>query len=257
MTSVEQRLRAANPVLDPETAMDEPTYAAMRERLRPKVIRRGWRHDVLGPRQRWQLTALCVLLALAVGAGSLWGRARPDNLIAAESPTVRIARAYVDARNDRDATAALALLSPEATVVEFPVIRGVAELPAAFEYLDLVDERVTVVACDPSQDAPEVVVCSYEMTNRLVEQTVTASIPGELRVTVDNGRIIGIENAIDSEIYESAVIRPWFEWLGTRYDTGEASLYRWVFQLGRIVPTPRSDALAEIGNALDDYTRAS
>lgn len=234
--------------------MDQATYLAVLERVRPKDSSRRWDDIRWGGRQTWQLAGACVLLTLALGTGFLLTRrAQPTTLVAAARPQIDVAYTYIDARNERNADLALSLFAPNAMVGEYPIVREAAELPAAFEYLELVDEQFSNFACDVILEEPEVVVCLYEMSNRLIERVGLESISGNLRFTVDDERIVSMENTID-DAYESTVLVRWFNWLETEFEDGIRSSYRWAVQLDRIVPTPRLDDLAPLVDALDRYT---
>lgn len=254
MTSFEQQLRAANPVPDPANAMDRATYLSVLERVRPADSEPTWQRHWWRHRQTWQFAGASLLLTLALGVGYLWGQSQQPVVVAGDPPAVPVARAYIDARNERDADAALALLAEGAIIVEYPVVRDVAELPALFEYLDLVDEEFTIVACDPATSQPEVVVCLYEMNNRLIERAGINSIPGHISITTDGHRIVNIENAVDYDAYDSSVVQRWSQWLDNTLDEGALALNRGAFQLDRAVLTPRLDELDSMAITLDDYT---
>jgi hypothetical protein len=250
MTSIEERLRAANPVPNPEAAMDRSASAAVLAGVKQRVDR--GRPGLLRPHLGLALWVAAAMLIVAFGVGLRWARGPEPLVVAAEPPTVRLALDYIDARNSHDIESALLVLSADARVAEFPVIRQLSELPAAFDYLDVVDEHLTVVTC--AATGSDTVDCVYEMTNRLVDQAGADPIPGTMSFTVVDGRIEGIENWIDGDDFERTVFGPWVSWLHDHHEGGEHDLYRWLFQLDRVLPSPRLDRIASFGESLDRYT---
>lgn len=252
MSSIEEKFRSVNPVIDPDSAMDPATYSAVLQTVRRTAAEQEDR-----PRRRKGSQAFQIVAALLVLAAFLFGMTRQGTrselVVAGGLSDVSVARTYIHARNRYDTAAAVELLSPDAAVVEYPVVTSAAELPDLFLYLGLIEESFEINQCSEVPREPGAVTCSYELANRLITRAAIQGILGTVRFEIRRGRITSIENSIDFDRYELEVLRPWHEWLNTRTAEGAPETQRFAFHGRYTVRTPRLDKLLVLEREINRY----
>lgn len=195
----------------------------------------------------WAGAALAVTLVV-LGAGVLLGRGTSQW---AASPSVSIAEAYLDARNNYDADAAAALVADNAQLRDTPAMASPSELALAFRYLEMIGERYTSFACSAS--GPATVTCDYNMDSRLRREADRPAVPGRVEFTIEDGRIISIANAIDLDPFEIITVE-WLNYLGG--DAGFKKYYRLLADGdGNLIASARLDVtlLDSLQAALERY----
>jgi hypothetical protein len=182
------------------------------------------------------------LVAALLLVGVWFGDRTDDPLEAANGPNVVQAEAYLLARNNRDAPVALALLAEGATVAEYPLIRVVGDLPAAFAYLDFVDETLDVGTCEPAQLDGAEVICDYRLANRLTRAAESEPVSGTMRFVFEDGQIVDLTNLVDFDRYWLS-FDPFYDYVDIRRPNGAAEGFRRGLIEGEVVRSPRLDRL--------------
>ena len=252
MTPIETRIRQANPIPQELVPIDEMAAAVILERVLSTPTERGAASDRQSVPTRLVVAvgaAAALIVCAVLGARLL--RPADTVLVASQPLEVRLAHAYIEARNEYDPVAALALLNEDAELSEYPVVQHRSDLGPAFDYLRVIDERLDIVSCAPLPRSPGTVVCLYDMTNRLIEAVGSPPVTGRFMISSAHGHITAVTNEVSFDQYLPALER-WSGWLAAQ-DEPVFEVLWWEFHLGDSVVTPRLDQVATLAVLIDRY----
>lgn len=254
MSSVQERVGRANPVPVADAALTPDVRARILELVESRTPT-DLGSPVIPPRRWSALAPLAVAtLGLIVALVGLNRGSDVSSLETASPPDV-VAMAYIEARNDFDASAVTAFLAPDAGVQEYPLLRDVTELEAAFRYLEIIDEQLSFETCSTAASSTEV-TCEYLLNNRLTRRLGTTGVRGSMRFRVENGKIVELSNDFDYATYEARVLDAFISWLDNTRDGGFRSSFQLRFLGEEVQVTPRLDRLDLVEVDLEEFAPA-
>lgn len=190
MSNTQQRVRWANPVVQPEEHLDPAQRAAIRLMVQTRLEGPPVQIEPHPPttRRAWQnVSVAAVLTIMVLGLGFFFVAGGAERGPAATEVT-ELATQYLEARNRYDAAAMLDIIDAESVVHELPIVRSVDELPLALEYLQIVEERLTTYDCS-ARRSPNIALCSYTASNG-----IEGDFMGEIVFTALDGVLVEVEH---------------------------------------------------------------
>ena len=247
MTDIRSIVRDANPKPLAHANPDPDVVAQILESVRTTTRGSSVRPEHRPRGSRWLIAVAAGVTALAlVGVGFLMSGAGGD--VTAPS-NASVAEAYLLARNAYDAEAAAAVVADAADLRDLPAMFARSELPLAFRYLEMIEERYIAFTCVPT--GPAEVVCDFVLDSALRSKSSLPPIPGQTTFAIESGRITEIRAAIETEPYDM-LAREWADFLGA----DQTGYYRFVVDRdGRPQLSARldSDLLDELELRVDAY----
>lgn len=142
-----------------------------------------------GTPQRLRLGVALAAFAVVIAAGIGFVLVRDSNTAASSSP-VEIGESYINAIDEWDSEAALALLAPGAVMVN-QLAESPTDIPAVFDFYRANDWRFTTSECQQSNESqPAVVTCTYTHQNAWMRALGVDPRPGgSYQFVITDGRI--------------------------------------------------------------------
>lgn len=124
-----------------------------------------------------------------------------------------VAADFIEARDRRDLDATLALLSPDAAILDFGFRpRTPDEYAGLFMWMEILDWRWTLDQCsEAAAGAPIRVLCVHRTENEWSRAQGSEPVEGKLEFVVDDGLIV--EVTADNRVWVEQVFRHWTMWL--------------------------------------------
>lgn len=153
-----------------------------------------------------------------------------------ETQAQRIAEAYIQARDQFDVAAAIALLDPDAIVIDTPFVTASGQA-ALFDFFKAVDWRWKVTSCDGGRldgssgrvsneaPTPTEIVCGYYSENAWSRAIAAGPITGQFRFAIRDGVITELYHDYDVVTWERDVISVFRAWVAAELPEIDASLW--------------------------------
>ncbi len=148
--------------------------------------------------------------------------ATPESTRAIETAT-----AFIEARDRLDLDATLALLSPDAAILDFGFWpRTPDEYAGLFEWMEILEWRWSLERCwEVVPEPPVRVTCVHNTENVWSRAQGSDPVRGELEFVIrDDGLIVEVTS--DLGVWIDQVFRPWFSWLVESHEPQIPAMYR-------------------------------
>ncbi len=168
-----------------------------------------------GTPQRLRLGVALAAFAVVIAAGIGFVLVRDSNTAAGPSP-VEIGESYMNAIDDWDSEAALALLAPDAVMTN-GLAESPTEIPAVFDFYRANDWRSTASECQQTNvGEPVVVNCTYTRQNAWMRALGVDPRPGgSYQFVITDGKI----EEVSSEFIEFPEWDTFTRWVRTNHNT--------------------------------------
>jgi hypothetical protein len=227
-----QLLAEINPVPDPD-GLDSPIALADTEEMRGAMatIERTEREQTHAARSEGTsrkrglaIASAAAAVVLIVGAG-LWAFTGSSDTELASTPA-GLATTYLDARNNNDPEAALAVLSSNAAFDEVPIIADIDDLGPRFEWMSIRGIRLDHTCTETAPGTVSEVRCTYEGVERLNTALGQPPLAGSFVFRINDGQIISVRHIFPIEVYSPNVFDVFVQWLDAEHPGAFDTIYR-------------------------------
>ena len=192
-----------------------------------------------------QLAVSCTgsseLETTSAGASTEAGAENDDGQVddAEAKQAVEIASAWFEARDRRDLDTTLALLSPDAEILDFGFWpRAPAEYEGLFAWMEILQWSWHLEACEVTAGPDITVSCTHLMENEWSRAQGVDPVPGTITLGVEDGAITRLNS--DIGVWLERVFRPWESWVHRQYPEDVETMFRFD-ENGRFSGGPATD----------------
>ena len=175
-------------------------------------------------RRAFMVAAMVAAIVLIAGVGT-WAVLSSNETTLGAAPE-RIAAAYMDARNDYDADAALALLSSTVTMSDVPIVDSLDEVAPSFDYLRRLEATFDYECTETRPGTVSEVVCDYELDTKLSQIVGYRPVRGAFRFQISGGQIVDLIDDFPFEEYSPNVWTPFAMWLDSTHPGKFLTVFR-------------------------------